>query len=309
MNFADKLVETIRRNGSFLCAGFDPVIDKLPQFIIDEASTRSTTTDDFISDALTSFHRVALAALDGKVACIKPNIAFFEQYGIAGLKSYISICDLAAERNIPVVADIKRGDIGNTAKAYCNAFLCGTDVAGRHVAPVHVDAITVSPFLGFDTLDVFAKAALESGKGVFVLVRTSNPGSVDIQTARNESNGKDVSSCIAEWIAKNGEALLGSSGYSSLGAVVGATHPSIAVELRKLMPHSFFLIPGYGAQGGSAKDALAGFDERKHGGIVNASRALLGGFDDTIKSEKQLEAAIRDRADKINADINTALTE
>ena len=306
MNFADKLVDTIRKSGSFLCAGCDPVIDTLPAYLIEDVAKRTRTNDDFVCEILTSFHGTSLSALDGKAACIKPNIAFFEQYGIAGLKAYANICDIAAERNMPVIADIKRGDIGSTAKAYCNGFLTGTDAAGRHFAPMAVDAITVSPFLGFDTLEVFAEAAEASGKGILVLVRTSNPGCADIQSAKTE-DGKDVSSHLAEWVARRGEKLRGDYGYSSLGAVVGATHPSIAVELRKLMPNSFFLIPGYGAQGGSAKDALAGFDERKHGGIINASRALLGGFDSKIKSDTELESAIRERADKINSDINSAL--
>jgi len=306
MNFADKLQQSITRNKSFTCSGFDPVIDQFPPFLLEKIASSTTTTEDFVYEALTRFFFTAIKALKDRAACIKPNIAFYEQYGIAGIRAFASISAFASENGLPVIADVKRGDIGSTAQAYSAAFLTGSKAAGRVIAPFAADAITISPFLGFDTLEVFLKAASESGKGLFILVRTSNPGSVDLQTVK-DVEGRDISERIADWIGAKASVLQGTCGYSGVGAVVGATSPDIGRELRKKMPANFLLIPGYGAQGAGAKDAVAAFDSKGGGAVINASRSLLGGFDASVNSFESLEAAIKARAEAMNNDIAAAL--
>ena len=200
----------------------------------------------------------------------------------------------AAELGLPVIADAKRGDIGSTAQAYSSAFL-GKD------APFAADALTVNPFLGFDTLEPFIQDCEKYGKGIFVLVKTSNPGSAALQ---GETSHK-----VAEWLNQSGEKFIGACGYSSLGAVVGATHPEEARELRGAMPKNFFLIPGYGAQGGSAADAVAGFSKTKHGGIINVSRGLCGNIPADIQSYETLKATFESRIRKMNLEIGSCLND
>lgn len=306
MNFADKLHQSIARNKSFTCAGFDPVIDQFPSFLLEKVASGAPTTEDYVYQTLTQFFFTAIKALKESAACIKPNIAFYEQYGLAGLRAFASVCDFAGEHGLPVIGDVKRGDIGSTAQAYSAAFLTGSTAGGRAISPFKTDAITVSPFLGFDTLDVFVKAAAEAGKGLFILVRTSNPGSVDLQTVK-DVEGRDISERIADWIGARASVLQGACGYSGVGAVVGATSPDVGRELRRKMPSNFFLIPGYGAQGAGAKDAVAAFDSSGNGAVVNASRSLLGGFDGSVNSFELLQATIKSRAEAMNKDIAGAL--
>lgn len=306
MTFADRLFGSIERNSSFLCAGFDPVIDRFPPFILEQAAAKSSNNEDLIYHALLSFFEASLHALKDRAACVKPNLAFYEQYGIGGIRAFASICTVAREVALPVIADAKRGDIGSTAEAYSSAFLTGTKVSGRAIASFDADAVTVNPFLGFDTLEVFLKAAEASGKGVFILVRTSNPGSKDLQTV-DDVEGRSISDRLAEYVGEKAPMLEGKCGYSGVGAVLGATSPAVAVELRRKMPSSFILIPGYGAQGAGAADAVAGFSEKKHGAIINASRALLGKFENGVNDRESLMDAIRKRADDMNTDIAKAL--
>lgn len=306
MNFADKLFASIEKHSSFICSGFDPIIDKLPAFILERAASQTPSSEDFIYNTLTRFYFCAIEALRDRAACIKPNIAFYEQYGLAGIRAFSSICSYAQEHGLPVIADAKRGDIGTTAQAYAAAFLTGSKAGKHSVAPFAVDAMTISPFLGFDTIDVFLKAASDHDKGLFILVRTSNPGSVDLQTIKDKE-GKDISERIADWIGEKMKVLQGRCGYSGVGAVVGATSPEVGKELRKRMPNAFLLIPGYGAQGAGASDAVAAFDSKGHAAVINASRALLSGFDASVTCEASLFEAIQTRAASMNQDIASAL--
>jgi orotidine-5'-phosphate decarboxylase len=307
MNFADLLQASITRSGSFVVAGFDPRLESFPEFILTQAWNRAKDSEEAVYQALTSFHSIALEALFPHVAAIKPNVAFFEAYGIAGLRAFAAICRMAKERGLPIVADAKRGDIGTTAKAYSSAFL-GRSSAFNKTAPVFdADAMTINPFLGFDTLNVFLEDCKNYGKGVFVLVKTSNPGSGDIQ---NEilQNGETISQKIAAWADSQGKSLIGACGYSSLGVVVGATYPQEARELRARMPRNLFLIPGMGAQGGTAKDAVAGFSDERGGAIINISRALLSAFSKTCGSQEQMIQEIHDKILSFNSEIAAALT-
>jgi orotidine-5'-phosphate decarboxylase len=304
-SFADRVQASIVSSKSSLVAGCDPVLEKLPAFLLDEAQRATKSDSEFIERALSRFGEIFLAAVTGKVAAIKPNIAFFEQYGLPGLNAFKGLCDNIRIARIPLIIDAKRGDIGSTAAAYSAAYISGVTIRGsRHVA-FECDAVTINPFLGFDTLEPFVADCERYGKGLFILLQTSNPGAKDIQGL--QSNGKTVSGHVADWLATNARRLAGESGWSGLGAVVGASYPDEARALRALLPTTFFLMPGFGAQGAGAGDAVAGFGERdgtRGGALVNVSRGLLEGSADSAAALEQL---IRSNAEKFNAQLRQAL--
>lgn len=304
-SFADRLQASILSSQSALVAGCDPVLEKLPDFLLDEAQRTTKSDSEFVERALSRFGEIFLSAVTGKVAAIKPNIAFFEQYGLPGLHAFKRLCDSIRVARVPLIIDAKRGDIGSTAAAYSAAFISGVTIRGsRHVA-FECDALTINPFLGFDTLEPFVSDCEEHGKGLFILLQTSNPGAKDIQGL--ESEGKTVSGHVAEWLAANASRLGGECGFSGLGAVVGASYPEEARALRAALPSTFFLMPGFGAQGAGADDATAGFAERngsRGGALVNVSRGLLEGSSD---SEISLEQLIRSNVEKFNGQLRRAL--
>lgn len=279
MTFADRLERSIERAKSILVAGFDPLLDNFPPFIL-EAAAKKKAEEESIAAALSTFYELALDALAPFICAIKPNIAFFEQYGIGGLRGFKSVCALAKERDVPVIGDIKRGDIGTTAAAYSSAFLGKPKAFGKKIEAFNVDAVTVNPFLGFETLLPFLEECKSNERGIFVLLRTSNPGAKELQGLKDPS-GQSATDIIAGWLNKNAKALEGRSGLSGLGAVVGATDKSELKRLRSLLPTNFFLIPGVGAQGGTSSDARAGLTPSGKGAVVNMSRAL---FESTAKA-------------------------
>ena len=303
--FADRLQSSIDTTRSALIAGCDPVIDKLPRFLIDQAAAQSSTDDEFIERALAPFCDAFFEAIKGRVAAVKPNIAFFEQYGLTGLSVFKRLCDALRAAKIPVIIDAKRGDIGSTAAAYSAAFLGSTTVRGHAYTAFEGDALTINPFLGFDTLEPFVTDCERAGKGLFILLQTSNPGAKDIQGL--SANGKTVTLHVAEWLAKNAPRLVGSCGWSGLGAVVGASYPDEARALRAILPSTLFLLPGFGAQGAGADDAAAGFgtqNGKRGGALVNVSRGLLEG---TATSLETLRELISSNADKFNGQLKGAL--
>lgn len=303
--FADQVHDSINQTGSFLVAGCDPVIEKFPAFILDGAEATTTTDAQFIERALDLFCELFLSAVAGKVAAIKPNIAFFEQYGLPGVSAFARLCTEIRAAGIPLITDAKRGDIGSTAAAYSAAFLGKTAVRGRLVESFPADALTINPFLGFDTLEPFLNDCKAFGKGVFVLVQTSNPGAASIQGLAAE--GRPVREHIAQWLADHADELAGESGWSGLGAVVGASYPTEAKRLRQLMPRNLFLIPGLGAQGAAAKDSVAGFgvrDGAPGGALINVSRGLLEG---AAHSAQDFVTTIGDNVARFNQQINRAI--
>jgi len=305
-SFADRLTDSISSTGSALVAGCDPVLESLPSFLIDEAAQKAASDDEFISRALSRFTELFLAAVSGGVAAIKPNIAFFEQYGLPGLQVFHSFCGAIRAAKIPLVIDAKRGDIGSTAAAYSAAFLGKVSIRGRDFTAFEGDALTINPFLGFDTLEPFINDCKERGKGVFVLLQTSNPGAKDLQGL--SCDGVTVSGYVARWLAENAERLAGSSGWSGLGAVVGASYPEEARALRSQLPSNYFLIPGLGAQGAAARDSVAGFGEhagKRGGAIVNVSRGLLTG---TAQSDEEYVELIRTNTARFNSQLKEALS-
>ena len=296
--FADRLNDRITQTDSFLCAGFDPRPETMPQWVFDQAKASSSTDAQYIVNSLVTFYSFVLDCVVDSICCIKPNLAFFEQWGIAGIQAYQEICSQSRLQDILIIADAKRGDIGSTATAYASAFFGDGSFKDVSTNNLRADAVTINPFLGFDTLEPFLQAARKANGGLFILVRTSNPGCVDIQgdpPGGPESSRASASDKIAQWINSNASQLTGNCGLSGLGAVVGATHPSEAVDLRAKMPTSFFLIPGLGTQGGSAKDATAGLTADKRAGIINVSRGLCSSFSSTDISKEQTERELKEK--------------
>ncbi len=261
--FADKLHERILKVGSVLCAGFDPTPAQIPAFLDQNNPLR--------------FGELFLDAVAELAACVKFNAAFFEAFGLAGLQTLQTLTQRARKIGLPVVIDAKRGDIGNTAAAYSAAWL------GADATCAAGDALTVNPYLGFDTLEPFIKRCKETGSGLFVLVRTSNPGASQMQDT--------VSDAVARFLNERAQDLVGNCGRSGLGAVVGATDPAYQLVARKLMPKNLFLVPGYGAQGASAAEAMSGLGAQKTAGVVNSSRGLVEGSG-AAKTESELVALI-----------------
>jgi orotidine-5'-phosphate decarboxylase len=253
LHFADKWFAACGDKGAPVCVGLDPVLDRLP-----------TTPGDPIV-AIEKWCREILDAVAPFVPAVKPQLACFERYGSQGMAVYERIVNHAHQLGLLVIADAKRGDIGLSSDHYAAAFFDPDHAA---------DALTVSAYLGPDTLQPVINAAAKGGQGLFALVRTSNPGSDAFQSLKL-ADGRTVSEAMANIIATLGNAHVGDCGYSLLGAVVGATKPEDAVELRSRMPEQIFLVPGFGAQGGSAKDVKACFDANGQGAIITASRSVI----------------------------------
>ena len=269
--FADRLLDAVRRKGAPICVGIDPIIEMMPEEIVGEASA-----DDPQSaiDAIFAFTTTVLQVVAPLVPCVKFQSAYFEKYLWEGVEAYYSLIGEASELGLLVIGDVKRGDIGSTASAYAAGHLA--DPQFEEPSDVVIpDAITVNPFCGLDTLEPFIQTAKEYDKGLFVLVRTSNPGSDQLQDAIL-ADGRTWSQMLADKLAPLAAdpALVGSSGFSSIGAVVGATQPQTMQSLRQRLPQSIFLLPGYGAQGATADMTRAAFTEGR-GAIVSASRSIL----------------------------------
>ena len=257
-HFADRFLAAAERCGAPVCVGLDPVLDRLPDAV---------RGDDPL-DAVETFCRGVIDAVAGIVPAVKPQLACFERYGSAGYAVYESVVEYARSAGLLVISDGKRGDIGTSAAHYAAGLVTGNDFA------VGSDALTVNAYLGVDGLEPFADAAAAAGAGLFALVRTSNPGGDALQSLRL-IDGRTVAEAVADAVAGLGEHHLGERGYSLLGAVVGATKPVDAAALRRRMPRQLFLVPGYGAQGGSAEDVRACFNPDGTGAIITASRSVI----------------------------------
>ena len=257
--FAARLTDSIRARNSVLCAGIDPHMDRIPSLF--HQKDKASAVRDW------AFELIPLLA--GLAPVIKPQAAMFEQLGVRGMQILADLSQAAMADGLMVIMDAKRGDIGSTAKAYAEGWL-------GHDAGFPSDALTINPYLGRDSLDPFVAKARQSDSGLFALLRTSNPGSQDVQMIPSADN-RPVFHHVADMIRPFMETLTDSSGFSSFGVVVGATWPDESVALRRMLPECLFLIPGYGAQGGSAADALAGLvkgPEGWEGGLINSSRSL-----------------------------------
>jgi orotidine-5'-phosphate decarboxylase len=309
ISFADRLTSAISSTKSVLVAGLDLKVEDFPGFLVNAHSPKNAGDwEKSLEEILVAYLDEVLPLLKGRVAAIKPNLAFYEQYGSAGVSAFSYLMKRAKEHSLLTIADAKRGDIGSTAQAYSAAFLGRVKAFGASHPVFDADALTVNPFLGFDTLEEYLKDCVQYGKGLFVLVKTSNPGSSALQNVKDE-RGLSISGRVATWVAERGAELSGSSGLSGLGAVVGATYPDEARALRQLMPKSYFLIPGLGAQGGSAADALAGFTAERppRGGIVNVSRGIFSFSNAATLSKQSFAEEIVKRIEGFNSSLSESM--
>lgn len=274
-HFADALLDRMEDVESQVVVGLDPRVERLPQAIVDDVVDRHGHSPRAAAEAISEFNRRVLAAVHENVAAVKCQVAFYEQWGVEGLKAYARTLRCAWDRGLPVIGDVKRNDIGSTAGAYAQAHLGGQNEGmWRSARDFVVDAITVNPFFGTDGMKPFIERASERNKGLFALVRTSNPSSDELQGLTTE-DGEPVFRKVARMVEQWGEPYRGDSGYSLLGAVVGATHPDALESLREQMPHTFFLVPGFGAQGGGVEDVVPAFDDDGRGALVNSSRGII----------------------------------
>lgn len=280
-NAIDNLIEKIKETGNPTVMGLDPRYDMIPECV------RKKYPNDLegISKSILEYNKELIDNTFDIIPSIKPQLAFYEMFGIEGMKAFKETCKYAKEKGMIVIADAKRGDIGSTAKGYSNAYLGQTSIGEEKIEVFeNIDFLTVNPYLGVDSITPFVEDCEKYGKGIFVLVKTSNPSSGELQDLKLE-NGKTVYEHVASLVETWGENLRGKYGYSSVAAVVGATYPEQLKEIRKKAPNTYFLIPGYGAQGGKAEDIALGFDKQGIGGIVNASRSLMCAY----KSDKWKE--------------------
>jgi orotidine-5'-phosphate decarboxylase len=289
VQFADRLIQHILAKDSRCIVGLDPRVDQMPAFVRGNGTYA----------AITAFHELVIDAVADLVPAVKPQLAFYEQYGVAGMQAFENTVLAAKQRGLLVIADGKRNDISSTAEAYANAYL-GPDA-------FDCDALTVTPYLGRDSLAPFVEACKKHGKGMFVVLKTSNPGSRDFQDQRLETTGRPLYESIASALHELGEDLLGESGYSSIGAVIGATFPEEGRRLRELMPRAQILVPGYGAQGGSAKAAAECFNDDGLGAIVSSSRGTTYAFDDPDISRDAFVHAVREKTQRMIQDVNAAV--
>lgn len=262
-SFGEKLAAAVRQKQTPVLVGLDPRWESLPARLRAGVSEANSIAK---AEAYSVFCRGVIDVVASLVPAVKPQVAFFEELGPPGMQSLVEVVGYARSRGLLVVIDAKRNDIGSTATAYAASYF------GRQAAWPG-DALTVSPYLGDDSLEPFVSAAREHGGGVFVLVKTSNPGGGHFQDLVCDS--RPLYRHVAEFVQQLAEADAGPSGYGSVGAVVGATYPEQLVELRGVMLHAWLLIPGYGSQGATARDVAGGFDATGLGAIVNNSRGII----------------------------------
>jgi orotidine-5'-phosphate decarboxylase len=313
-NFADRLLKAIDQKKSRVVVGLDPDINKIPKHLIYKHQSYYGKGFKGLSSAVADFNFQIIDATADIAVAVKPQIAFYEALGIYGLITLRKTIRYAKSRNLLIIQDAKRGDIGSTAEAYALAHI--GSYKGDLVKKVNVfgaDAVTVNPLLGSDGMEPFIKRTQNEGKGIFVLVKTSNPSSGEIQDLESMVNGRQyhIYEIIAELVNRWGSNSVGKRGYSSVGAVVGATFPEQAKSLRNIMPNVIFLVPGYGAQGGTARDVVNCFNSDGYGAIVNSSRDIIYAYqkiaDSSDSSERIFSQAARDAAERMRKEIQDVL--
>ncbi len=279
-HFADRLNAAVKAKGSAISVGLDPRLEQIPDFIKVKHFSKYANALTAAAEAILEFNKGIIDAVADLVPVLKPQIAFYEQYGYEGVRAFEETLWYARDKGLLTIADIKRGDIGSTAEAYAKAFLGKVALLDKEVFSFDADAVTIAPYLGIDGIKPFMEQARQHGKGVFVLVKTSNVSSSDLQDLQMHDKST-VYEIMAQYLDSWGADEIGDSGYSFMGAVVGATFPAQAAKLRKLMPQNIFLVPGYGAQGGTAKDVKGCFNADGTGAIINASRSIMYAWEES----------------------------
>lgn len=271
----NKLVEKIEQSSAPIVVGLDPMLDYVPQQILSKAFSEKGENIEGIAEAIWQYNKGIIDATYDLIPAVKPQIAMYEQFGIEGLKVFKQTVDYCKEKDLVVIGDIKRGDIGSTSAAYATGHLGKVTVGGKTYRGFDEDFITVNPYLGSDGVMPFIDVCKQEDKGLFILVKTSNPSSGEFQDQLVD--GKPLYELVGKKVAEWGELHMGSS-YSYIGAVVGATYPEMGKILRELMPKTYILVPGYGAQGGKAEDLVHYFNKDGLGAIVNSSRGIIAAY-------------------------------
>lgn len=301
----DLLVKKIKEKGNPSVAGLDPKIDYVPKFMREKAYAEYGKNLKGACEAIWEFNKGLIDALCDVVPAVKPQSAFYEMYGLCGEEILHRTISYANEKGLYVILDVKRNDIGSTAEAYSKAYLGKVDIEGELVDACPVDCVTVNPYLGTDGIAPFIADCKEYDKAIFALVKTSNPSSGEFQDRIME--GKTLFETVAERVNEWNADTIGESGYGAVGAVVGATYPEQAKLLRSVMPKSYFLVPGYGAQGGGAQGVKPCFNSDGLGAIVNSSRGIMCAYKKGDWKEEQFAEAARAEAIRMKEDITSVL--
>lgn len=306
MHFADRLVAAIQAKNSVVCVGLDPRFNQMPAFLVNRMVEEHGKTPKAVAHTFLEFNKGIIDAVHDLVPIVKPQVAFYEQYGSLGMWALEETCRYAKEKGLLVLVDGKRNDIGSTATAYAKAWLGGVDLFGEKHFAFEADALTINTYLGWDGVKPFLDACGEQGKGVFTLVKTSNPSSGDIQDRITAEEQMSIAELMAHFVETWGFDHTGESGYHFMGAVVGATYPKEAVKLREIMPNAFFLVPGYGAQGGGAEDVKPCFNKDGMGALINSSRGIIFAYEKNgaTKDGSDYAECARDAVIAMNEAIN-----
>ncbi|MDR1246011.1 MAG: orotidine-5'-phosphate decarboxylase [Clostridiales Family XIII bacterium] len=303
----DRLIKKIEQCGAPIVVGLDPTYEMIPESMRAECFERHGSTLRAAATMLTEYNMRVIDAVYDLVPAVKPQIAMYERFGPEGMWAYAETTLYAAEKGLIVIGDVKRGDIASTAEAYAS-HIAGVTLENREYETWAEDAVTLNPYMGGDSVEPFLKVCAERDKGVFILVKTSNPGSADIQDQVLRDSGLMVYEHAANLVSKWGADLVGNCGYSKVGAVVGATFAVQGAALRKRMPHTFFLVPGYGAQGASGKDLRGFFDKDGRGCIINSSRGIIAAWRKGRRfSDRNIGAAAREAVHKMRLDLEGVL--
>ncbi|WP_246543156.1 orotidine-5'-phosphate decarboxylase [Fusibacter paucivorans] len=300
----DQLIEAIIQKKSPIVVGLDPRFNQIPQAIKEKCLAEYGETLEAVAAAIKIFNRGIIDAVADEVPAVKPQVAFYEQYGLPGMAAYLDACQYAASKGLVVIADVKRGDIGSTSKAYAKAHLGQVQVGNKNYQGFPADFATINPYLGDDCMKEFEAEIVQEDKGIFILVKTSNPTSGQLQDLVM-ADGKHLYEKTAEIVAGWNDKICGKFGYSPVGAVVGATYPEELSALRAQMPKAMLLVPGYGAQGGGAKDVINAFDTKGLGAIVNNSRGIIFAYE---KIGGDYQEAARKAVIAMKQDINDTLS-
>ncbi len=303
----NKLIENIKKTNAPIVVGLDPMLGYIPEYITRQAFAEFGETPEGAAEAVWQFNKAIVDATYDLIPAVKPQIAMYEQFGIPGLQAFVRTVDYCKSKGLVVIGDVKRGDIGSTSAAYATAHLGRIQIGQSTFTPFGEDFATVNPYLGTDGIKPFLDVCKEEKKGIFILVKTSNPSSGEFQDRLVD--GRPLYELVGEKVAEWAESCMGDT-YSCVGAVVGATYPEMGKVLRKVLPKSYILVPGYGAQGGKAADLVHYFNEDGLGAIVNSSRGIIAAW----KQEKyaafgaeHFAAASRQAVVDMIADISGAL--
>lgn len=286
----EKLIQGIKKTGAPIVVGLDPMLSYIPEHITQKAFAEYGETLEGAGEAIWQYNKGIVDAVCDLVPAVKPQIAMYEQFGIEGLKAFARTVSYCKEKGLVVIGDVKRGDIGSTSEAYAVGHLGKVQVGSKSYYGFDEDFATVNPYLGSDGIKPFIKVCKEEKKGLFILVKTSNPSSGEFQDRLID--GRPLYELVGEQVAKWGEELMGDT-YSYIGAVVGATYSEMGKVLREIMPKSFILVPGYGAQGGKGADLVHFFNKDGLGAIVNSSRGIIAAY----KQEKYASFGSENYAD------------